>query len=149
MELNQSASSPASLNERLAKIARMALIAIIAVIAGMLIAGRNNPFNSKPAHANNIAAAPGYLMLTLTPSAASTLYVTDTNKQVICGYSLTGDKLRLTSARKYDFDSDVFDGSIDAPKPLEGGNGLNRAETEVYSKSIKEIFEKQTVKPKK
>ena len=47
-----------------------------------------------------------------------------------------------------DFDADVFDGSIPAPKPLEGGNGLNRAETEVYAKSIKDIFEKQTVKKK-
>lgn len=137
-----------TLSERLSTLSRIALVAAIVVVTVLIVVGpRNhgvsNPLEISRAQASSLGAAPGYLMLTLPVGQASALYITDTNKQVIVGYTIAGDKLRLVSARKFDFDSDIFDMSIQAPngRVPEGGNGITRDEAEVYAKHIAKAFE--------
>src|SRR5438067_7224050 len=106
-------SEPITLQDKLAKIARVVLLGAIVVVLGLIIMSPRdsglNPMTLRRAQAEGtICAAPGYLMLTMAIGAASKLYINDTNKQVLCVYEVTGDKLRLMSARKYDFDSAIF-----------------------------------------
>jgi len=137
-----------SLGDKMAKIARVVLLAAIAVVLALIVISpkilmNSNPMSIGKAHAEgSISAAPGYLMLTMATGANSKLYVNDSNKQVICIYEVTGDKLRLVSARKYDFDSTIFDMSIPmGGKVPEGGNGLNREGAKAYGETIKKGFE--------
>ena len=133
------------LGEKLSKIARVVLLSAIAVVLGLMIVGPREPGSSfpmymSPAQANSVGAAPGYLMLTVQVGPASTLYISDTNKQVVCGYSMTGDKLLLVSARKFDYDGDIFDSTIPAPRALTG-NGISREDAKQYGENIKKIKE--------
>ncbi|HYG75733.1 MAG TPA: hypothetical protein VEK08_12075 [Planctomycetota bacterium] len=138
-------SETLSLSDKLARGARVILLGGIAVILALIVVSprgsSTDPLSIPRAHAD-ISAAPGYLMLTMNTGANSKLYINDTNKQVICVYEVTGDKLRLVSARKYDYDSTIFDMSIPmAGKVPEGGNGLNREQTKAYGETIKKGFE--------
>src|ERR1043165_8007290 len=112
-------------SEPLAKLARVILLGAIVVVLGLIIMSPRdsafNPMTVRRAQAEGtICAAPGYLMLTMAIGAASKLYLNDTNQKVLCVYEVTGDKLRLVGARKYDYDTTIFDGSIPAPKAIEG-----------------------------
>ncbi|HYF51945.1 MAG TPA: hypothetical protein VEJ63_21230 [Planctomycetota bacterium] len=139
-----------SFADKLATATRFCLVAGIAIVGALILSdkGAPNPFELKRATAEGgIAAAPGYLALT-TNAAGSRFYIIDKNKQVICVYTMTGDKLRLQSVRKFDFDSDIFAGDIATPKykGIEGGNGIDRAEAKEYSEQIKKMrddFEKK------
>src|SRR5437764_1293814 len=102
------------MNHRLSKITRAFLLVAIAILLALLISapqdeGWRMPLSMSSAQANSIAVAPGFIMLTVPTGPGGSLYITDTNKQVVCGYSMVGDKLRLNSARKFDFDSDILD----------------------------------------
>ncbi len=137
---------PETGTDRLAKAARLLLLGAIACVAALIfISPRRdaaNPLHVRSAQAEAVSAAPGYLMLTMSIGPTSKLYLNDTNKQVICVYEVVGDKLRLWSARKYDFDSTIFDASIQMPGPLlngkapEGGNGITREQAKAYGEFI-------------
>lgn len=134
--------------EKLATIARVILLGGIAVVLGLIVISPKNstivnPLTVGRAQADgSICAAPGYLMLTMPVGAASKLYLNDTNKQVLCVYEVTGDKLRLVNARKYDHDSAIFDMSIPGAqnKVPEGGNGITRDEAKSYGDGIQKTF---------
>ena len=134
--------------DKLARISRVILLGAIAVVLGLIVMSPRdsafNPMMLRRAQAEgSICAAPGYLMLTMAIGANSKLYLNDTNKQVLCVYEVTGDKLRLVSARKYDYDNAIFDGSIPAGtanKPIEGGNGITRDEAKNYGEAIQKSF---------
>lgn len=152
--------------ERITQAARFALLTAISVIAALILTaprtetGLGNPFMMRPAMAEGaggagggISAAPGYLMLTIGINGTDKFYIVDTNKQTICVYSVLGDKLRLVSARKFDFDSEIPEGSLRATGDdgrsyvLEAGNGFNREEAKTYSKYVKQAIE--AAKPRK
>ena len=134
--------------ERLVKIARAILLCGIAVVLGLIvIAPKNSSFNpltvGRAQADGSVCAAPGYLMLTMAIGANSKLYLNDSNKQVLCVYEVTGDKLRLVSARKYDADAAIFDMSIPSAKGgkvPEGGNGITRDEAKTYGDEIQKSF---------
>jgi hypothetical protein len=144
-----------SFGDKLASATRFALVAGIAVVTALIIAGPSNgglpnPFELKKAQADGggICAAPGYLLLSVN-TAGSRFYIVDKNKQVICVYTMTGDKLRLQSVRKFDYDSDIFAGDLPTTKDangIEGGNGIDRTEAKDYAEAIKKArdeFEKK------
>jgi hypothetical protein len=141
-------ATPESFGDKLARVARLALIGGIAVVAALLVTSPRpleNPFTLSRAQAEGIAAAPGYLSMTVTVGNQSKFYVIDTNKKAICVYDIVGDKVRLVSARKFDFDSEIFDGSI-AVQPkygrgIEGGSGIDRKEAKEYSEAIAKMWE--------
>jgi hypothetical protein len=137
--------------DRLATYTRATLLTAIAVIVALLIVGKRNggmdyPLTMDMAQANGIAATPGYLAL--NTSAGSVFYIIDTNKQVICTYKTNGGELRLVSARKFDYDGDIPDGSLAIPVPggrtikaLDGSDGLDRATAKEYSEGLKKMME--------
>lgn len=135
--------------DKLATIARTILLGgIVAVLGLIVISPKNsnivNPLTVGRAQADgSVCAAPGYLMLTMSIGANSKLYLNDSNKQVLCVYEVTGDKLRLVSARKYDNDATIFDMSIPSAKGgkvPEGGNGITRDEAKIYGEEIQKSF---------
>lgn len=133
--------------DKLATVARVVLMGAIAVVLGLIVIAPKssnivNPLTVGRAQADgSVCAAPGYLMLTMSIGANSKLYLNDSNKQVLCVYEVTGDKLRLVSARKYDNDSSIFDMSIPTGgKVPEGGNGITRDEAKTYGESIQKSF---------
>jgi hypothetical protein len=75
--------------------------------------------------------------------AASRFYIIDTAKNVICVYTITGEKVRLINARKYDYDTDILDASLDVAgiRSFEGGNGLSRVEAKAYAEGLKKLME--------
>jgi len=133
-------------SEKLAKAARAVLLGAIALVLGLIILSpKNSSFNpmtvGRAQADGSVCAAPGYLMLTMAIGANSKLYLNDTNKQVLCVYEVTGDKLRLVSARKYDSDAAIFDMSIPSKgKVPEGGNGITRDEAKAYGDEIQKSF---------
>ena len=134
--------------EKLAYMTRVVLIGMIIVVATLMITNfsqSSNPFSINRANAEGgICATPGYLTLTSDLGRASKFFIIDTNRQVICVYNMIGDKLRLVSARKFDFDSDIFDGSLPmgtAAHGIEGGNGVTRTEARIYSEGLKKLWE--------
>ena len=135
-------------SEKLAKAARAVLLGAIALVLGLIILSpKNSSFNpltvGRAQADGSVCAAPGYLMLTMAIGANSKLYLNDTNKQVLCVYEVTGDKLRLVSARKYDSDATIFDMSIPSAKGgkvPEGGNGITRDEAKTYGDEIQKSF---------
>lgn len=142
-----------SLGDRLASGARLVLITAITVIAVLIVVGPNNhtanPLKVGPAQADgSVAAAPGYLMMTVKQGGAAKFYLCDTNKQMICVYETNGEKLRLVGARKFDHDSTIFDASLNFGKArsFEGGNGIDRKTAEIYATEIKEAREKAAKK---
>ncbi|MFH0938832.1 MAG: hypothetical protein V1899_06090 [Planctomycetota bacterium] len=139
-------SESKSFVEKLAYMMRVVLIGMIIVVAVLMITSSHqsaNPFSISRANAEGICATPGYLVLTASIGGANKFFIVDTNKQVICVYGMVGDKLRLVSARKFDFDSDIFDGSlqIGAMRGIEGGNGVTRAEAKIYSEGLKKAWD--------
>lgn len=140
------------LGDRLARIVRGVLLAAIAVVIALIIVGPKNhglpnPFAVGPVQADGpLSAAPGYIMLPIKTGGAAKFYVCDTNKQVICVYETTGEKLRLVGARKFDKDIEIFDASIQvsgAAKAPEGHHpGLTREEAGSYAEAIKAAREK-------
>lgn len=141
-------ATPESFGDKLARLTRLALLGGIAVVAALLLTSPRpleNPFAISRAQAEGIAAAPGYLSMTVTAGNQAKFYVIDSNKKVVCVYDIVGDKVRLVSARKFDFDSDIFDGSIPVqPKfgrGIEGGSGIDRKEAKEYSEAIKKLWD--------
>jgi hypothetical protein len=101
------------------------------------------------AQAQGICASPGYLMTTLGATNADRFYLMDTNKQVICVYSVDGDKLRLVAARKVDYDSDIWDASVPLKGiKVEGGNGVSRDEAKAYLDEFKVEMDKLQARKK-
>jgi hypothetical protein len=147
-------ATPQSFGDKLARWTRLGLIAGIAIVAGLLMTNPHstslNPFVVNRANAEGgIAAAPGYLVLTVNVGAASRFYIIDTTKKVVCIYDVVGDKLRLVSARRFDFDGDIFDGSIGVTKfarGIEGGNGIDRKEAKEYGEAINKMWEESQKK---
>jgi len=144
-------NEPESFGDKLARFTRVVLIGAVVVVAVLLITNppqSANPFSIGRAQADGLCASPGYLVLTANLGGASKFYIIDANKQVICVYDMVGDKLRLVSARKFDFDSDIFDGSLQvgAVRGIEGGNGITRGEAKMYSEGLKKMWEEATKK---
>lgn len=114
---------------------RFALLAGIAIVLGLIVTTPRNeyPLTMSRAQANILAAAPGFLMTTLGATNAERFFLVETNKQVICTYNVNGDKLRLDTARRFDVDSDIKDGSTPLKGiKVEGGNGISREEAKIY-----------------
>jgi hypothetical protein len=144
----------ASFGDKLASVTRFVLVAGIAVVGALILAGPerggiSNPLLMQRAQADGgIAAAPGYLLLSVN-AAGARFFIVDKNKEVICSYTMTGEKLRLQSVRKFDYDSEIFAGDLPAGKEtqgIEGGNGIDRAEAKEYADAIKKLrddFEKK------
>lgn len=146
----------APFSDRLARHARIGLLAAIAIMIGMIAANvrsTGNPMTIRSATAEGaVTAAPGYLVLSMNTGGAAKFYIADTTKQVVCVYEVNGDKLRLVGARKFDYDADVFDGSLGAGKAargIEGGNGVTRSEAKDYGEAINKMFEEAKAKSKK
>ena len=137
-----------ALGERLARVARVVLLSSIAVLLALMIVGPKNsyPLSMSKAQADGIAAAPGYLALTI--QNASVFYLVDTNKQVICTYKIQGGQLLLSSARKFDYDSDIPEDSVPVQGgtsgkmlKIAGGDGINRAEAKEFSEAVTKALE--------
>lgn len=92
-----------------------------------------------PAHASvPVGAAVSYLSFTTKDVGEGKFFITDTAKKVILTYTLNGEQLRLVSARKFDEDLRIVDGTIKAPESLEGaGQGLTRDDVKAYAKNSK------------
>lgn len=125
--------------ERTAVAARYALLglALVWFVHARPEPGRMMQIN--PAHASvPVGAAVSYLSFTAKDVGEGKFFITDTAKKVILTYSLHGDQLRLVSARKFDHDLRLVDGTVKAPESLEGaGNGLTREEVKAYAKNSK------------
>jgi hypothetical protein len=145
------------LSDRLARYARYGLLIAIAVVGGMVLSSartQGNPFTIRPAVAEgSVTAAPGYLILSMNTGGASKFYLADTTKQVLCVYEITGDKLRLTGARKFDVDANIFDGSLPGggkyARGIEAGNGVTRDEAKEYGDAMTKMFEEYKSKTQK
>ena len=132
-----------SSSERLAILARYAIVVLFGVLvfsglSGQKESGFPNFLSPAQVHATGgICSAPGFLMLTV--HAGQKFFIVDTlaAPKRICVYSLATDQLRLVSARRIDTDLNIFDGSIEAPKSIEGGNGVTTEEAEDYLANIK------------
>lgn len=151
-------SRPNLFSDRMARVARFALLTAIAVVVSLLLIGSQNqnrgsmnPFHMGQAQADAMSAAPGYLALTVNLGAGH-FHIIDTDKKVICVYSMVGDKAHLVSARKFDSDSDILAGDIPTPKHpqgLGGGNGVSRTEAKEYADEVQKMIEAIAAKPKK
>lgn len=129
-----------SLSHKLALLTRYIIIALFGVLVFSSLSGERD---SGQAHASGIAAAPGHL--TFNVKANQRFYVVDTlaSPRRICVYSLNTDELRLVSARRIEADLNIFDGSIKAPRAIEGGNGVTAPEAEAYRDTIKQMKDVQ------
>lgn len=143
--------------------ARYLLLAGIVLAGGLLFAkmreqngtGRSGlPKLLTPAQAEAVSAAPGYLMFTTDVGGQRKFYLFDSNKKVVCVYSLTGDALRLVAAREVSYDQQIVDTSM-AVRALdgsvirspEGGTGITRETARKYAegqqKLLKELDERK------
>ncbi|MBI3828520.1 MAG: hypothetical protein HY291_03330 [Planctomycetes bacterium] len=143
----------ASMGERWARRVRMALVACIALLAVLIFAsardgrGTLNPFDVRPANAELISAAPGYLALSASIGNEVNFYLLDSTKQVICVYQMVGDKIRLVAARDWSRDTDIPDSSLNVVsadgrqqlKAFEGGTGLDRKDADAYADAVKKL----------
>ena len=126
-------------HERTALAARYLLMALA---LGWFLNGGAKPqsvLRVDPAHASvPVGAAVSYLSFTTKDAGNGKFFITDTNKKVIVTYALNGETLRLVSARKFDHDLKLVDGSVKAPESLEGANnGLTREDVKNYAKNSK------------
>jgi hypothetical protein len=125
--------------EKAAHIARYAMVALFAV--SLSATWQSSGGSGDRVHAATpVSAAPSFLSFTAKVSGNGKFYITDTNRKVICVYSLTNDQLRLVSARKFDHDSRIRDGSIKAPVAMEG-MPLTRDEAEVYANNSQKVLD--------
>lgn len=99
----------------------------------------SNVAHIETAHASvPVGAAVSYLSFTTKDVGEGKFFITDTAKKVILTYSLNGEQLRLVSARKFDEDLRLVDGTIKAPESLESiGQGLTRDDVKTYAKNSK------------
>lgn len=145
--------SPKPILERLASWTRFLLLAAIAVVLGLILTSPEYPLIMSRAHADSLSAAPGYICTSIAAANAERFYLVDTNKQVICVYSVVQDSLRLQSARKFDYDSSIPDGSHqitvgNKSLRLEGNaNGISRDEAKLYGEAVLKLIEE--AKPRK
>jgi hypothetical protein len=121
---------------RLARWTRALLIAGIAIV-GMLILSSSRsdfPLTMSRAHADILGASPGYLLTTLVPGANDKLYLLDRDQGIVCVYNVNGNKLRLISARRFETDVKIPDGSKQYGNlRIEGNpNGLGIEEAKQY-----------------
>jgi len=150
---------------RVARYIRYGLMVAIAVMVALILLEfpwrGEQRFVVRSAYADGFGAAPGVIAMALgggggggASSSADTggtsggggstrFFIIDTAKNVICVYSLTGEKIRLVNARKYDYDADIPDASLDVGgmRAFEGGNGLSRNEAKAYSEGLKKMME--------
>lgn len=125
--------------DRVARVTRVILVAAIVIVAALLITSPGRPASLNPfvvgrANADAVSAAPGYIALTTRATENDRFYIIDTNKQVICVYNIQSGQLRLVAARKFDFDSKIWDASVDLTqlsgnpnlKSFENGDGIFR-----------------------
>ena len=124
-----------SFGEHVASAVRYIIVGMIAVVLFGTSDDGRSAMNRAYA-SGGIAAAPGYHATTIN-GTGSRFYITDTNAKIICVYSLHGERLKLVSARRFDNDEKVFDGSIKAPIAIEGGSGVNFEDTEKYVRNAK------------
>jgi preprotein translocase subunit Sec61beta len=148
-----------SSGEKIALTARYALLAGIVLFGGLLLTKLRNENGTTPsglpkimsvAQAETIAAAPGYLLLSTDVGGNRKFYIFDSGKKVICVYSLTGDSLRLVSAREISEDLKIADTSIDVRTPSgvvirspEGGSGINREQAKQYGAGLQKYLEEE------
>jgi hypothetical protein len=116
--------------ERLATAARYTMVAIFAGAMALLLTQKVPSANA----ATPVAAAPSYLSFTTKIHKDAHFYITDTNRHVICVYTMLGDQLRLVSARRFDDDSRIVDATLKAPVALEGP-GATRDDVINYTKN--------------
>ena len=137
--------------EKLPKYIFNVLVVSIAVMAALVVTqdrehGSSHPFAIRTANAEMIAAAPGFLTLSV-PQAGGNFYVVDSTKQVICVYQLDGDRIRLVSARDFSIDTEIKDSSLPLPGPnrrpikIEGGSGVDTDTAAFYAKQLKQYIE--------
>ena len=146
--------------EKLAKFFRFGLLAAIVAVTTLIIAGPEhhgilNPFRVAKVNAEGgIFAAPGYIALTTFSGNNDRFYIIDTSKKppVICAYTVDGAKLRLVSAREFDADSDIIDGSMTLTLPnglsqkgIEGGNGVDVNTAKAYGEAQNKLLEKEKI----
>ena len=144
-----------SMADSASRVTRFLLLAGIAVFAALIIASpdtRNavNPMRVGNAQANGgICSAPNYLALTAGAGDNDKFYVIDTNKKVICIYRIQTASIRLVCARKFDEDEKVWDPSIPLLKnrPLEGADGVTRADAKDYADSLQKFLDSGKKKP--
>jgi hypothetical protein len=138
---------------RAARWTRFTLLAAIAAVLGLIVTTPRNeyPLTMSRAQANAISAAPGFLLTSLTAGNANQFYIVDTTKQIICVYNVTGDQLRLEAARKFDYDTEIWDSSVAAKGiRIEGNtNGIGRDDAKAYWEEIKPKIEALLEKKKK
>jgi hypothetical protein len=154
-------------------VARYIRYSLMLAIAGMLALilldapwRGEQRFRVRSAYADGFGAAPGVIALTLGGSGggstgeagtggggggggtANRFFIIDTAKNVICVYTMTGEKIRLVNARKYDTDTDILDASLDVGgiRSFEGGNGLSRVEAKAYAEGLKKLMEASQAK---
>ena len=125
--------------EKAAHIARYAMVAVFAIALSATWQS-NNGSGDRAYAATPVSAAPSFLSFTAKVGGNSKFYITDTNRKVICVYSLTNDQLRLVSARKFDHDSRIRDGSIKAPVAMEG-MPLTRDDAEAYANNLQKLLD--------
>jgi len=147
--------------ERWAKRVRwLLMLAIAFMIVLLLVDGRSGPasrFAVRSAYAEPVAAAPGFIALTL-PGDGKDLrfYIIDTTKRVVCVYTLVGDKVRLVSAREYDRDMDIFDASFQVAtkdgksviNTFEGTQGVDRQTAAAYADGLQKLLDDASKRPK-
>ena len=144
--------SPKPILEHLASWTRFLLLAAIAVVLGLILTSPEYPLVMSRAHAEGLSAAPGFICTSIAATNSERFYLVDTNKQVICIYSVTNDQLRLQSARKFDFDANIPDGSHqitvgNKALKLEGNaNGLSRDEAKDYGEAVVKMIENAKIK---
>ena len=138
--------------DKLAVLTRYLLIGVLAVVLfGGLGSGEPPGFYSpsRVYAAGGVSTNFDLASLTLRADKDSKFYIIDSNQRKILVYAFVNDCLRLVSARAFDFDSNIADASIPAPKPLEGVKGVTRAIAEQYSINIAPtILELEKKKPK-
>jgi len=114
-----------------AQIFRYVLAGLFALV---LFGGPSLPFVGSMAHASGgVSSAPGYM--TATVRGNDRFYLVDTNEKIICVYGLSGEALKLFSARRFHIDEKIFDGSVKAPVAIEGRDGVTYEEAEAYLKN--------------
>jgi hypothetical protein len=148
-----------------ARYIRYGLMLAVAVMVALILLEvpwqSQQRFRVRSAYADGIGAAPGMIAISLGGgggggsaggetsttagggSATNRFFIIDTAKNVICVYTMTGEKIRLVNARKYDADTDIVDASLDVAgiRSFEGGNGLSRVEAKAYSEGLKKLME--------
>lgn len=126
-------------SERVAIVARYALLGLGLAWFVSAKPDASRVMKVDTAHASvPVGAAVSYLSFTTKDVGEGKFFITDTAKKVILTYSLNGEQLRLVSARKFDDDLRLVDGTVKAPESLEAtGQGLTRDEVKVYAKNSK------------